>query len=141
MRLVLASALALLAAPALAQQGATQIEAEGRALINQWIEAFNRGDAETLARDVYLDTDKSTLTKTFVDLQAESFGKLEAYSAAFCGSSATQGKAILKFARIYTFGGKMADDEAKVFDLTRTDAGWRIANETDTPYATVLDCG
>ena len=46
----------------------------------------------------------------------------------------------MKFARIYTFGGKMNDDEARIFDIAKTDAGWRITRETDAPYASVLSC-
>ena len=48
---------------------------------------------------------------------------------------------MLKFARIYTFGGKMNDDEAKVFDLVKTPAGWRISGESDTAFDSNLDCG
>ena len=41
---------AVIATPALAQQGATQIEVEARPVIDQWIERFNRGDAAGLFR-------------------------------------------------------------------------------------------
>ncbi len=128
------------AAPAFAQQGATQIEVEGGALINQWIAGYNRGDAAGMAKDVYVERETEALEKQFADLRADSFGKLDVYSAAFCGSDSTHGKAILKFARIYTAGGKMNDDEAKVFDLVKTEAGWRIADESDVAFDTVLSC-
>lgn len=136
--------LACLAAPAIAQQGAPWIEREGiehegRALINQWVAAFNRGDADALAAlEVAPDTAK--LATTIANLRADSFGKLDVYSAAFCGVDSTHGRAIVKFARIYTFGGKMNDDEARIFDIAKTDAGWRITRETDAPYASVLSC-
>lgn len=133
--------LALLLAPAaFAQQGGTAIETEGRPVINRWIAAFNRGDADAMAEDIYASADPAALRASFADLQAESFGKLDIYSAAFCSSSATQGKAILKFGRLYTFGGLMKGDEAKVFDLVKTDAGWRIAGEADVAYETMLAC-
>lgn len=131
---------ALLAAPALAQQGATEIEVEGRGLLDRWIIAFNKGDAEAMAADIYAAPDKAKLAETFTNLRAESFGKLDVYEAAFCGVDSTHGKAILKFARIYTFGGKMNDDESKTFDLEKTEAGWRITSETDGPYTATLSC-
>jgi hypothetical protein len=135
-----ALAMACLGAPALAQQGARQIEVEGRALIDQWIAGYNRGDAAVLAKDVYAGRDVAALEKQFTALRADSFGKLDVYSAAFCGSDAIHGKAIVKFARLYTFGGKMNDDEAKVFDLVKTDAGWRVSDETDVPFDTAVSC-
>jgi hypothetical protein len=138
-RLVIAL-IAFAAAPALAQQGETEIEHEGRGLLNSWIEAFNKGDVGAIAR-VYAAPDTTKLADAFTTLRAESFGKLDVYEAAFCGVDATHGKAILKFARIYTFGGKMNDDESKTFDLVKTDAGWRIASETDGPYTATLSCG
>jgi hypothetical protein len=148
-RVLYALALACLAGPAIAQQGAAWmeregiahagIEQEGRALINQWVAAFNRGDADALAAlEVAPDTAK--LATTIANLRADSFGKLDVYSAAFCGVDVTHGKAIVKFARIYTFGGKMNDDEARIFDISKTDAGWRIMKQTDAPSASVLSC-
>lgn len=136
-------AAAIIATPAAAQtggMGGTEIEVMGRGLINRWIVAFNRADTDAMAKDIYVTADIAGLKTTFADLQAESFGKLDAYSAAFCSTSATKGKALLRFTRLYTFGGKMNDDEAKVFDLVRTDAGWRIAAEANVPYSTVLSC-
>jgi hypothetical protein len=138
-RALSAIALLCLAAPAIAQQGATEIEHEGQALINQWIAAYNRGDAEAMAA-IHVTPDDAALEKTFADLRADSFGKLDVYSAAFCGKDSAHGKAIVKFARIYTFGGQMNGDEAKIFDIAKTDAGWRITGETDAPYGTVLTC-
>ncbi|OYX45980.1 MAG: hypothetical protein B7Y90_17460 [Alphaproteobacteria bacterium 32-64-14] len=137
-RLMLAAV--LLAAPAFAQTGGTEIEVMGRGLINRWIAAYNRADSDAMMKDIYANGDLARLKTTFFDLNAESFGKLDAYSAAFCSTSATNGKALLRFTRLYTFGGKMNDDEAKVFDLVRTGAGWRIAAEVDVPYSTVLSC-
>jgi hypothetical protein len=139
-RALIAIALAVVA-PALAQApGATQIEVEGRALLDRWILLFNRGEAVGLVKDVYSAGDEAALAATFTALRSDSFGKLDIYSAAFCGSDATHGKAILKFGRLYTFGGLMDGDEAKVFDLVKTDAGWRIGGETSVAYETVLSC-
>jgi hypothetical protein len=138
-RALFAIALACLATPAIAQQGVTEIEHEGQALMNQWIAAYNRGDASVMA-ELHAAPDKPALEKSFANLRADSFGKLDVYSAAVCGKDSTHGKAILKFARIYTFGGQMNGDEAKIFDIAKTDAGWRITGETDAPYNTVLAC-
>ena len=141
MKHIAAFALAvLLVAPALAQQGATQIEVEGRPLIDQWIAGFNKGDAAGLAKNVYREADEAALAKTFAQLQEDSFGQLDVYAAAFCGSDATHGKALLKYGRVFSYGGLMNGDEAKLFDLVKTDAGWRIADESDVPYATQLSC-
>jgi hypothetical protein len=133
--------LAALAAPAVAQaSGATQIEAEGKALLDRYVVLFNKGDAAGLAKEVYANADSAALDAQFKELRADSFGKLEAYSAAFCNVDADHGKALLKFARIYTFGGKMNDDEAKLFDLVKVPAGWRIAKETDASFGDTLSC-
>lgn len=140
MKRAFASLALLCAAPAFAQGGGLQIETEARPLINTRIVAFNRWDADTMAKEVYASADVAALKQAFAALQAESFGKLDIYSAAFCSRSATEGKAILKYGRLYTFGGLMNGDEAKIFDLAKTDAGWRIAAETDAPYATALSC-
>lgn len=132
-------AIACLVAPAIAQQGDTEIEHEGRALINQWVSAFNRGDADALAA-LQAAPDTATLATTIANLRADSFGKLDVYSADFCGMDSTHGRALLKYARIYTFGGKMNDDEARLLDIEKIAAGWRITNETDASYNTVLSC-
>jgi len=138
-RALYAITLACLAAPAMAPEGAAEIEHEGRALINQWVAAYNKGDADALAA-LQAAPDTATLTTMIANLRADSFGKLDVYSADFCGVDSTHGKALLKFARIYTFGGKMNDDEAKLFDIEKTPAGWRITNETDTGYSATLSC-
>jgi hypothetical protein len=140
MNRALLALLLLWAAPSFAQQGATEIEVEGRGLLDRWIVAFNRGDADAMVADVYASPDKALLADSFATLRAESFGKLDVYGAEFCGKDSTHGRAILKFARIYTFGGKMKDDESKTFDLEKTAAGWRITSETDGPYGATLSC-
>ena len=140
-RVAAALMLAALAAPAFAQaSGATQLDSEGKALLDRYVVLFNKGDIGGLAKDVYASANAATLEAQFEELRADRFGKLEAYSAGFCGIDADRGKAVLKFARIYTFGGKMNDDEAKVFDLVKTPAGWRISSEHDVAFDTVLSC-
>jgi hypothetical protein len=138
-RTLAALALIALATPAVAQQGVTEIEHEGRALVNAWIAAYNKGDAGAMAA-IHAAPDRAAIEKTFTDLRADSFGKLDVYSADFCGRDSTHGRAIVKYARIYTFGGKMNDDEARIFDIAKTDAGWRITDEADASYNTVLSC-
>ena len=140
-RALLALGFAALAAPVFAQApGATQIEVEAKPLIDAYIALFNKGDAAGLAKDVYVSADTAAQDATFKALRADSFGKLDVYSAAFCAVDGEHGKAILKFARIYTFGGKMNEDEAKVFDLVKAPAGWRIGEEADAPFETALSC-
>jgi hypothetical protein len=141
MKRVVACLLAVvLAAPALAQQGATEIEVEGRHLINQWIAAFNTGNTAAMLKDVYAKGDAAALNKQFDALRGDSFGKLDIYDAAFCGSDATHGKALLKYGKLFTYGGLMDWDEATVFELVKTEAGWRVGDETRVAYDTVLSC-
>ena len=133
--------LAALALPAFGQaSGATQLDSEGKALLDRYVVLFNKGDVGGLTKEVYAGADAAALDAQFKELRADSFGKLEAYSAGFCNVDADHGRAVLKFARIYTFGGKMNDDEAKVFDLVKTPAGWRIAKEADASFDIVLSC-
>lgn len=129
---------ALVAAPALAQSAS--IETEAKPLIDQWIAGFNRGDAAGLAKNVYVGADEAALAKTLAQLRDDSFGKLDIYATEFCASDATHGKALMKYGRIFAYGGLMDGDEAKVFNLLKSDAGWRIASESDVPYATALSC-
>lgn len=132
---------AALAAPAFGQaSGATELDSEGKALLNQYVVLFNKGDVAGLTKDVYASADAAALEEQFRELRADSFGKLEAYSASFCYVTSDRGKGILRFARIYTFGGKMNDDEAKLFDLVKTPAGWRIADEAEASFDTILSC-
>lgn len=141
MKRVAACVLAVVfAAPALAQQGATEIEAEGRHVINQWIAAFNKGDTAAMLKDVYAAGDAAALTKTFDALRGDSFGKLDVYSASFCGVDSTHGKALVKYGKLFTYGGLMDGDEARVFELVKTDAGWRIGDEAGVAYDTMLSC-
>lgn len=136
----LAIALAMfVAAPAFAQT-APQIEVEARPLLNAWIANFNRGDAAGMAKDVYVKADEAALTKTFTAMRDDNFGKLDVYGATFCVSDATHGKALVKYGRLYSFGGLMDGDEAKLFDIVKTDAGWRVAAESNVAYATELSC-
>ena len=74
------------------------------------------------------------------DLRADSFGKLEVYELKTCAAGADKMKVQMDYARIYTFGGKMNDDEGKLFELTKTPAGWRIASEKDTSYGAAVAC-
>lgn len=139
MKRLTAFALAVLvAAPALAQPAS--IEAEAKPLIEQWIDGFNRSDAAGLAKNVYVGADEAALAKTFVQLRDDSFGKLDIYATEFCASDATHGKALLKYGRVFAYGGLMDGDEAKVFNLVKGDAGWRVASESNVPYATALSC-
>ncbi len=143
-RLVACLTVVVMAAPVLAQQGATQgatqIEVEGRAVINSWIAAFNKGDVAGMLKDVYESGDAAGLSKTFEALRGDSFGRLDVYGAAFCGSDATHGKALVKYGKLFTYGGLMDGDEARVFDLVKTDRGWRVSGEASVAYDTVLSC-
>ena len=129
---------ALVVAPALAQPAS--IETEAKPLMDQWIAGFNRSDAAGLAKNVYTSADEAALAKMFAQLRDDSFGKLDIYATEFCASDATHGKALLKYGRIFAYGGLMDGDEAKVFNLVKGDAGWRVASENNVPYSTALSC-
>lgn len=138
----LATAMATaIAAPALAQtSGAMQIEVEGKALLDRYVVLFNRGDAAGLAKEVYADADTAVLAEKFAELRADSFGKLEVYDFRACPVADDRTKVQMNYARIYTFGGKMNEDEGKVFDLQKTPAGWRIGGEADATFGMELVC-
>jgi hypothetical protein len=138
---VVALMLAALAAPVCAQASATtQFESEGMLVLLRYVGMYNKGDAVGLTKEVYAHGDEAALSRQFADLRADSFGKLDVYGADFCSMDADHGKAVLRFARIYTFGGKMNDDEAKLFDLVKTPTGWRISAESDIAFDTALIC-
>jgi hypothetical protein len=141
MKRVLACLLtALLIAPALAQQGASEIEVEGKAVLNRWIAAFNKGDTAGMLKDVYAKGDEAALARTFDALRSDSFGKLDVYSAAFCGKDTTHGRALMKYGKLFTYGGLMDGDEARIFELVKTADGWRIGEEKGVAYDWVLSC-
>ncbi len=136
----LAFALAFLFAAPASAQPAPQIEVEARPLLNAWVANFNRGDAAGMAKDVYVQADEAALTKTFAAMRDDNFGKLDVYGATFCAIDPAKGKALVKYGRLYSFGGLMDGDEAKLFDIVKTDAGWRVATESNVAYATELSC-
>ena len=80
------------------------------------------------------------LEAKFQELRADSFGKLEVYGYKACPMAGDRMKVLMSYTRIYTFGGKMNDDEAKVFELAKTPSGWRIASELDVPADQQLGC-
>ena len=141
-RAVVALMLAALAAPVFAQAAArAENEPDLMLMLLRYVDRFNKGDAAGLANgDVYVRADQAALDAKFKELRADSFGRLEVYSTDFCAAGPDKGKALMKYARLYTFGGKMNDDEAKVFDLVKTPEGWRISGEADTPFDTTLSC-
>jgi len=134
---LIALAAALTVAPAFAQIADSDVDA----LMKRWVAGFNKGDAAGLAKDVYAAPDEAKLAKMFTELRTDSFGKLEIYGFTSCPVAGDKTRVQMKFARLYTFGGKMNDDESKVFDLVKTPAGWRVAAEADGAYGDTLSCG
>jgi hypothetical protein len=128
--------LAVAAAPAVAQAPDGEIDA----LIKRWVAGFNKGDTAALTKDVYATADEAKLNKQFADLRADSFGKLDVYNLRTCSNEVDKARVQMDYARIYTFGGKMNDDEGKQFELAKTAAGWRITSETDTSYGATPSC-
>ena len=128
--------LVCLAVPALAQDAAPDIQA----LMARYVQLFDKGDAAGLAKDVYVSANEAALTSNFRELRADSFGRLDVYDVKLCPVAGDRTRALMTYARIYTFGGKMDDDEAKLFDLVKTPDGWRIASESETRFDAALSC-
>ncbi len=135
-RILVALGVAMLAAPAFAQIA----DADVQALMTRYADRFNRGDAATLANEIYLKGDEAALAAKFDALRREEFGKLDLYSFKACPIVGDRVKVEMRYGRIHTFGGLMNGDEAKVFELVKTPAGWRIASETDAPFDQPLAC-
>jgi hypothetical protein len=133
---LIALALSLCAGPAFAQIGDPDIDA----LMKRYVTSFNKGDAALLASDVYDKGDAAAIKGTLDALRADEFGKLDVYGFQTCPVVGDRTKIEMRYARIYTYGGKMDDDEAKVFDLVKTPAGWRISAETATKFAAKFSC-
>ncbi|MDP3737989.1 MAG: hypothetical protein Q8R02_11400 [Hyphomonadaceae bacterium] len=129
-------ALTPLAAPAVAQVADPEIDA----LTKKYVQLFNKGDAATLASEVYANGDQAALDAKFKELRADSFGKLDVYGFKACPVAGDTAKVEMRYAQLFTFGGKMNDDEAKLFDLVKTPTGWRIKGETDTKFDQPLAC-
>ena len=136
-RVVLASLVAILAAPAFAQIADPEIEA----LMKRYADRFNKGDVATLANEIYARGDQAALTAKFEALRRDEFGKLDLYGFKACPVVGDKAKVEMRYGLLYTYGGLMNGDQTKVFDLVKTPAGWRIASETDTPFDQQLTCG
>jgi hypothetical protein len=135
-RVAVAVAVACPSTPAAAQIA----DPEAGALMARYVQLFNKGDVATLASEVYAHADTAALEAKFAELRADSFGKLEVYAYKACPVVGDKMKIAMSYTRIYTFGGKMNDDEAKVFELAKTPAGWRVAGEADVPSDQQLSC-
>jgi hypothetical protein len=132
---------AAMAVPAFPQTPlAVENEPDLMLVLLRYVDRFNKGDAAGLANEVYASGDEAALNSKFQELRADSFGKLEVYDFKHCPVASDRIKVKMNYARIYTFGGKMNDDEAKVFDLVKTPAGWRISGERDVAFDTELSC-
>jgi hypothetical protein len=134
--LLVAVCAALFAAPAFAQIADGDVDA----LMKRWVAGYNKGDAAGLAKDVYAAPDEAKLSKMFVELRADSFGRLDIYDFKACPVAGDRTRVQMNYARLYTFGGKMNDDETKVFELVKTPAGWRIASEAEGKFGQGLGC-
>lgn len=136
-RLALALGVAVMSAPAFAQIADPEVQA----LMTRYADRFNKGDAATLAKDIYAKGDEAAVQAKFDALRKDEFGKLDIYGFKACPAVADKTKVEMRYAKIYTYGGVMDGDEAKVLELVKTPAGWRIASEADTPFDQQLTCG
>ncbi len=132
----LALAAACLAAPAFAQIGDADIDA----LMKRYVVLFNKADAAALAGEVYANGDQAALAAKIDGLRKEEFGRLDVYGFKPCPVMGDRTKVEMRYGKLFTYGGLMNGDEAKVFDLIRTPAGWRISGETDARYESKLSC-
>ena len=136
-RVLAASLLAIFATPAFAQIADPEIEA----LMKRYADRFNKGDVATLANEIYAKGDQAALTAKFEALRKDEFGKLDLYGFKACPVAGDKTKVEMRYGLLYTYGGLMNGDQAKVFDLVKTPAGWRIAGEADVPFNQQLTCG
>jgi hypothetical protein len=143
-RLSVAVGLVALAAPAFAQTPADDV----RAFVGRYVDAFNKGDAATLANDFYRLSSlepaeqQARLAKQFEALRADSFGKMTLYSAVPCIQGAASAEVQVNFAYNYTFGGVMdpPGDVSSVFRLRKTEDGWRIVATNDLKAGESIVC-
>jgi hypothetical protein len=135
-RVVVASLLAILAGPAFAQIADPEVEA----LMKRYADRFNKGDVATLANEIYAKGDQAALTAKFEALRKDEFGKLDLYGFKACPVTGDKAKVEMRYGLLHTYGGLMNGDQAKVFDLVKTPAGWRIASEADTPFDKEFVC-
>ncbi len=86
--------------------------------------------------------DEASLSKQFADLHADSFGKLDVHRPPDLHPNEVDGANVqMDYARIYTFGGKMNDDEGKQFDLRRKRLPAGVSRRRRTPVtAAALSC-
>ncbi len=132
-----------LALPACAQG----VREDVSALVDRYVDLFNRGDASALAHDVYridgvsAEARQTELTAQFKHLTDEQFSNVELYSVDVCPEGEDQAKALMRFGLRYTFGGLMPPgDQAKALDLAKTPDGWRITSEASAPFDQKLSC-
>jgi hypothetical protein len=137
-KLILAAAALGIASAAGAQTPREVADAELRAFVARYVDAFNKGDAALLAREFYRPDDVSVaeveakLAKQFAALRADSFGRMTLYSANTCVHGAAAADVQISFAYNYTFGGVMdPGDQAAVFYMRKTNDGWRITKSDD----------
>jgi hypothetical protein len=134
--LVFAVAAACVAAPAFAQIGDADIDA----LMKRYVALFNKADAAALASEVYANGDPAAMAAKIDSLRKEEFGRLDVYGFKPCPVAGDKTQVEMRYGKLFTYGGLMNGDEVKVFDLTRTPAGWRISGETDTKFDSKLSC-
>jgi ketosteroid isomerase-like protein len=131
-RVFAALAVASLTAPAMAQAPTDDV----RAFMTNYVAAFNKGDAAALAKEFYAAPGlaaaemQARLEAQYAKLRSEEFGKLDLYSFKSCRADAAHADVQMDFAFQYTYGGVMPPgDQATVFNLVKTDAGWRIVSD------------
>lgn len=135
-RLLPVLGIAAMSAPAFAQIADPEVQA----LMTRYADRFNKGDAAAMAKELYVKGDEAALAARFEALRKDEFGKLDLYGFKACPVVGDRTKVEMRYGLLHTFGGLMNGDQAKVFDLEKTPAGWRIAAEADAPYDSQLAC-
>ncbi|MBI1359669.1 MAG: hypothetical protein GC155_05225 [Alphaproteobacteria bacterium] len=117
------------------------------AVVNRYVDLFDRGDASALAHDIYridgvsADAKQTELAAQFKHLTDEQFSNIELYGVDICPAGDDHATALMRFGLRYTFGGLMPPgDQAKSLDLAKTADGWRITGETAAPFDQKLSC-
>lgn len=116
-------------------------EAEVRALIKLYVDAFNTGNSRGLVDDVYSLGDLEKQDKALVwdqkfdALRREDFGRLDLYGVRICSRTEDSAVVEMRYSFQYTFGGVMPPgDQALRLRIQQTPPGLRVVDEMIIPF-------
>jgi len=116
-----------------------------RALIGDYVRAFNSGDAERIAGEIYAAGAPGVRERIAAEIDAlrrEDFGRIDLYSVSACPAAGDgRVRAEMRFAHVYTFGGLMPPgDQLRFLELVPEEGGLKIFSERAAPFSETLAC-